>query len=227
MSEGANARRASSGALELAYVANGRSDGYVELHMNTWERLAGLLMVREAGGVIAGTCLSGSLTMQGLSPAPDGIVSTAFKYYWLELGPLNIGEDRKLTFPPAENCPGLYRFRLQSTNGEKRYIGETVRLAQRFNFYRNPGSTQATNVRVNEILLDHLLSGGQAIVDVVFGGVTLRFAEEPRSVDHSDKATRRLLEHAAIVFEAVFDIESLNLCREFVNKWSQFRVTTR
>lgn len=48
---GSNVRRASSGAMGLAYVADGRSDGYAELHMNAWDCLAGLLLVREAGGI--------------------------------------------------------------------------------------------------------------------------------------------------------------------------------
>ena len=47
---GAEVRRLGSGALGLAYVADGRSDGYVELHMNSWDALAGLLLVEEAGG---------------------------------------------------------------------------------------------------------------------------------------------------------------------------------
>lgn len=47
---GASFRRAGSGALGLAYVADGRSDGYAELHINSWDCLAGLLMVWEAGG---------------------------------------------------------------------------------------------------------------------------------------------------------------------------------
>lgn len=47
---GANVRRGGSGALALAWVAEGRIDGYVELHMNAWDCLAGLLMVREAQG---------------------------------------------------------------------------------------------------------------------------------------------------------------------------------
>jgi myo-inositol-1(or 4)-monophosphatase len=42
--------RAGSGALGLAYVAAGRTHGYCELHINSWDTLAGLLMVREAGG---------------------------------------------------------------------------------------------------------------------------------------------------------------------------------
>jgi myo-inositol-1(or 4)-monophosphatase len=47
---GANVRRGGSGALGLAWVADGRSDGYAELHMNAWDCAAGLLMVSEAGG---------------------------------------------------------------------------------------------------------------------------------------------------------------------------------
>lgn len=48
---GVNVRRSGSGALGLAYVADGRSDGYAELHINSWDCLAGLLLVEEAGGV--------------------------------------------------------------------------------------------------------------------------------------------------------------------------------
>jgi len=47
---GANVRRAASGALGLAWVADGRSDAYAELHMNAWDALAGLLIVAESGG---------------------------------------------------------------------------------------------------------------------------------------------------------------------------------
>jgi len=49
--EGANIRRGASGALAIAWVAEGRTDGYAEYYMNAWDCLAGLLMVREAGGV--------------------------------------------------------------------------------------------------------------------------------------------------------------------------------
>lgn len=49
---GANVRRSASGALGLAYVADGRSDAYAELHMNAWDCLAGLLLVSEAGGIV-------------------------------------------------------------------------------------------------------------------------------------------------------------------------------
>ena len=49
---GAAFRRAGSGALGLAYVAAGRSDAYVEMHINAWDVAAGLLVVTEAGGVV-------------------------------------------------------------------------------------------------------------------------------------------------------------------------------
>ena len=48
--EGAGVRRGGSGALALAYVADGRIDAYCELHMNSWDALAGLVLVQEAGG---------------------------------------------------------------------------------------------------------------------------------------------------------------------------------
>jgi myo-inositol-1(or 4)-monophosphatase len=47
---GAAPLRTGSGALGIAYVAAGRRDGYVEHHMNAWDCLAAILLVREAGG---------------------------------------------------------------------------------------------------------------------------------------------------------------------------------
>jgi myo-inositol-1(or 4)-monophosphatase len=42
--------RCGSGALSLAWVAAGRLIAYFEPHINSWDCLAGLLLVREAGG---------------------------------------------------------------------------------------------------------------------------------------------------------------------------------
>ncbi|MBM3545496.1 MAG: inositol monophosphatase [Alphaproteobacteria bacterium] len=47
---GGSFRRCASGALGLAYVAAGRTDAYFERHINSWDCLAGILMVNEAGG---------------------------------------------------------------------------------------------------------------------------------------------------------------------------------
>ncbi len=43
-------RRAGSAALDLAYTACGRFDGYWEFNLNPWDTSAGFLMVTEAGG---------------------------------------------------------------------------------------------------------------------------------------------------------------------------------
>ncbi|PCC70067.1 myo-inositol-1(or 4)-monophosphatase [Nannocystis exedens] len=45
-------RRAGSAALDLAYVAAGRLDGYWEYHLQPWDVAAGALLIREAGGQI-------------------------------------------------------------------------------------------------------------------------------------------------------------------------------
>jgi myo-inositol-1(or 4)-monophosphatase len=50
LATGAIFMRAGSGALGLAYVADGRTQGYCELHINSWDAAAGLLLVSEAGG---------------------------------------------------------------------------------------------------------------------------------------------------------------------------------
>jgi myo-inositol-1(or 4)-monophosphatase len=49
---GASPFRTGSGALALAYVAAGRREGYVEIHINAWDCLAGILLVTEAGGYV-------------------------------------------------------------------------------------------------------------------------------------------------------------------------------
>lgn len=43
-------RRSGSAALDLAYTAAGRYDGYFEIGLKPWDMAAGVLLVREAGG---------------------------------------------------------------------------------------------------------------------------------------------------------------------------------
>lgn len=46
-------RRGGSAALDLAYVAMGRFDGFWELCLSPWDTAAGVLLVREAGGRVS------------------------------------------------------------------------------------------------------------------------------------------------------------------------------
>ena len=45
-------RRAGSAALDMAYVACGRLDGFWEFNLNPWDTSAGYLLVEEAGGTV-------------------------------------------------------------------------------------------------------------------------------------------------------------------------------
>lgn len=50
----AGVRRFGAAALDLAYVAAGRYEGYWERGLNEWDVAAGILLVREAGGFVEG-----------------------------------------------------------------------------------------------------------------------------------------------------------------------------
>ncbi len=50
LSEAEDIRRTGSAALDLAYTAVGRLDGYFEIGLKPWDMAAGCLLVREAGG---------------------------------------------------------------------------------------------------------------------------------------------------------------------------------
>lgn len=68
----ADFRRAGSAALDLAYVAAGRADGFLELRLSPWDYAAGSLLITEAGGSITDT------QGQPLSfDAPGGVLAAA------------------------------------------------------------------------------------------------------------------------------------------------------
>lgn len=52
MPEVAGLRRFGSAALDLAYTAAGRYDGFWEHDLNAWDVAAGIVLVREAGGIV-------------------------------------------------------------------------------------------------------------------------------------------------------------------------------
>jgi myo-inositol-1(or 4)-monophosphatase len=52
MGQVAGIRRTGSAAIDLAWVAAGRFDGYIERGLSPWDLAAGSLLVREAGGIV-------------------------------------------------------------------------------------------------------------------------------------------------------------------------------
>ena len=60
-STGFGSKRVFSAAIDLAWVAAGRFDGYAEHNLGPWDMAAGTLLVREAGGHV--TDIDGGQTM--------------------------------------------------------------------------------------------------------------------------------------------------------------------
>src|SRR5476651_1635140 len=50
----AGLRRFGSAALDMAFIASGRLDGYWERNLSPWDMAAGQIIVREAGGIVSG-----------------------------------------------------------------------------------------------------------------------------------------------------------------------------
>jgi len=57
-------RRDGSAALNLCYLAAGRFDGFWEIDLSPWDMAAGVLLVREAGGVVTGYA-GGAFQLEG------------------------------------------------------------------------------------------------------------------------------------------------------------------
>ncbi len=67
-------RATGSAALNLAYVAAGRFDGYWESGLRPWDVAAGLLLVREAGGYVTGFTSKESIFETGNLIAANDVV---------------------------------------------------------------------------------------------------------------------------------------------------------
>jgi myo-inositol-1(or 4)-monophosphatase len=61
--QSAGIRRAGSAALDLAYVAAGRLDGFWEFGLSKWDMAGGILLIQEAGGLV-GDALGGHNYME-------------------------------------------------------------------------------------------------------------------------------------------------------------------
>jgi myo-inositol-1(or 4)-monophosphatase len=60
-------RRAGSAALDLAWVAAGRLDGFWEMGLAPWDMAAGALLIQEAGGLVG--------DLRGMEPGPGYLES--------------------------------------------------------------------------------------------------------------------------------------------------------
>jgi myo-inositol-1(or 4)-monophosphatase len=81
-------QRLGSGALGLAYTANGRYLGYSESYMNAWDCLAGQLLIEEAGGTVERQDADQMITQGGrVIAAPVSIFPTLERLTTAAFGP--------------------------------------------------------------------------------------------------------------------------------------------
>lgn len=74
----AGIRRWGSAALDLTYVAAGRLDGYWEGKLNAWDIAAGVILVREAGGLVEGLDRGSDPIATGSVLAANGSIFETF-----------------------------------------------------------------------------------------------------------------------------------------------------
>ena len=64
-------RKSGCAALDMAYVASGRYDGYFQNNLNLWDIAAGIILVREAGGIINEIDLSVNKNIKIIASSTD------------------------------------------------------------------------------------------------------------------------------------------------------------
>lgn len=140
-------------------------------------------------------------------------VDVRVSFVWRPAGAVVIEDAGKLRFPTLPARPGLYRMTLTKRPGQRRphiYVGETDNLQRRASHYRNPGPTQQTNIRLNQLLRTHLADGGVASLDMVTEAmVAVASGAAAVALDLRSAAARRLAENAAVVGIAVAGVVDL------------------
>ena len=69
-------RRSGCAALDMAYVASGRYDGYFQNNLNLWDIAAGIVIIKEAGGIINDIDLSNIENIKVLASSTE--INTKF-----------------------------------------------------------------------------------------------------------------------------------------------------
>ena len=64
-------RKSGCAALDLAYVASGRYDGYFQNDLNLWDIAAGIILIKEAGGIINDIDLSQTQNLKVIASSTD------------------------------------------------------------------------------------------------------------------------------------------------------------
>ncbi|NBC88027.1 MAG: aminotransferase class V-fold PLP-dependent enzyme [Alphaproteobacteria bacterium] len=153
----AGMRRWGSAALDLAYVAAGRFDGYWERSINLWDIAAGLVIVREAGGLLLADCAQGAGRF-ALPPCDMAIVS-AHKFG----GPIGIGALLVRDYAMLEPSGGHERGYRRGTENLPGVLGMAAALEACGEPYVAPGVLEP----LDRLAADCRAAGGTWLGDVL------------------------------------------------------------
>ncbi len=64
-------RKTGSAALDMAYVASGRYDGYFQENLSLWDIAAGVILVKEAGGIVSDISLEKNQKLEIIASSPN------------------------------------------------------------------------------------------------------------------------------------------------------------
>ena len=64
-------RKTGCAALDMAYVASGRYDGYFQSNLNLWDIAAGIILIKEAGGIINDINLNNYKNIKVIASTPN------------------------------------------------------------------------------------------------------------------------------------------------------------
>jgi myo-inositol-1(or 4)-monophosphatase len=70
-------RKSGCAALDMAYLACGRYDGYFQYDLNLWDVAAGIILVREAGGLLEEIDMTQTKKLKIVASTPD--INSKFK----------------------------------------------------------------------------------------------------------------------------------------------------
>lgn len=144
------------------------------------------------------------------SSLPEAMIRTSLRFAWLPMGKVALDNDRKPVFPKLPVNPGLYRIQLRGEGNLQVYVGETDNLQRRFAHYRNPGPSQATNIRLNQHIVELINEKGTVDIAIITSSAWISLNGGEKRADFAIKAVRCIFENLAQVQSADDGSKSLN-----------------
>lgn len=128
----------------------------------------------------------------------------AIEFEWQEAGRVTLDAAGGLVFPVLPREPGLYRFWIEGADERPSvYVGEASDLRRRMQHYRTPGVSQATNIRLNELLKTAIAAGSVVALSTLTAVTVTLNEDEPRGLPLNRRNARLVAEQSAIAAAAV------------------------